>query len=217
MPPAFLYTRYRSQKTAFTIRKIDQKAAFLGIRHGRTLMCGGTLSGLMAMPGKADCELISENLGQALPHNLAHRRGSVRVIDQFSPPVRILGPSTSILSMTPRTRSGPWWCEEHADRTTAAYGHGTRSSVERRRNGARRRRTDSAGYASDSPHTWPWALTRECEGRLWEVAPMRRADAGRVSRSRADSVRTMSKQCRAQRLHGFEIIRRFAHTPGRVG
>jgi methylthioribose-1-phosphate isomerase len=30
----------------------------------------------------ADCEFISENLGQALPHHLAHRGGSVRVIDQ---------------------------------------------------------------------------------------------------------------------------------------
>ena len=62
-------------------------------------------------------------------------------------------------------------------------------------------------------HNLAWALTR-MRGALMEVAPSERADA--AFREAALICEADVEQCRAIGLHGFEIIRRFANTPGRV-
>ncbi len=62
-------------------------------------------------------------------------------------------------------------------------------------------------------HNLAWALTR-MRGALMEVAPSERADA--AFREAALICEADVEQCRAIGLHGFEIIRRLANTPGRV-
>jgi methylthioribose-1-phosphate isomerase len=62
-------------------------------------------------------------------------------------------------------------------------------------------------------HNLAWALTR-MRGALMEVAPNERADA--AFREAALICEADVEQCRAIGLHGFEIIRRLANTPGRA-
>ena len=62
-------------------------------------------------------------------------------------------------------------------------------------------------------HNLAWALVR-MRGALAGVAPRERADA--AFREAALICEADVEQCRAIGLHGFEIIRRFANTTGRV-
>jgi methylthioribose-1-phosphate isomerase len=62
-------------------------------------------------------------------------------------------------------------------------------------------------------HNLAWALTR-MRGLLAEVAPQERPDA--ACREAALICDADVEQCRAIGVHGFEIIRRFANTAGRV-
>jgi methylthioribose-1-phosphate isomerase len=138
--------------------------------------------------------------------------GSVRVIDQSRLPFEFSTIDLETLDDAARAirtmvvRGAP------LIGATAAYGMALAL-----RSGASNEHFDAAERTlratRPTAHNLAWALTR-MRGALMEVAPGERADA--AFREAALICEADVEQCRAIGLHGFEIIRRLANTPGRA-
>jgi methylthioribose-1-phosphate isomerase len=138
--------------------------------------------------------------------------GSVRVIDQSRLPFEFSTIDLNTLDdaaqaiRTMVVRGAP------LIGATAAYG----MALALRSNASDAHLDEAAGILMNTrptAHNLAWALTR-MRGVLAGVAPEERAEV--AFREAALICEADVEQCRAIGLHGFEIIRRFANTPGRV-